>query len=101
MARAVQRIHGWRRRRTDGVASGTAAAAVRGSVDRAMASFALVVDESPAEPDLDQGDEHDDEEQQPGQRRRESHVEELERLLEQVDDVEQGGVVAVRLLVAA
>ena len=55
----------------------------------------LVVDEPSRDDQLDRRDDHDDQEQQPRHRRGVAHVQEPERLLEQVDDVEQRGVVAV------
>src|SRR5688500_6286417 len=52
-------------------------------------SLALVVDEALAEPDLHQRDREDHHEEHPGQRGGVAHLEELERVPEQVDHVEQ------------
>src|SRR3954447_9782608 len=61
-------------------------------------SIVLVVDEPVAEPELDERDDPDDHEQHPGERRGVAHPERLERLAEDVDDVEQGRVTAGRAL---
>src|SRR3954452_17630256 len=61
-----------------------------GRLPRACSSPpALVVDEAAADEDVDAGDDHADREEEPGHRRGEAHVEVLERLLEEVDRVEE------------